>query len=61
VRTLAIGTVEADTEGVPDTRELAYFSRLCSAAAFIDWVAMPLHTAGTVWAGAVVAIQDGAD
>lgn len=61
VRTLALGTVEQDQEGVAHTRDLRYFSRLCSAAAFIDWVALPLHEAGTAQAGTVVAVHDGAD
>jgi hypothetical protein len=61
VRTIALGAVEKDEDGVPHTRHLRYFSRLCSAAAFIDWVALPLHEAGTAQAGTVVAVQDGAD
>src|SRR5438270_17515 len=32
VRTIALGTVETDGEGMPHTRQLRYFSRLCSAA-----------------------------
>jgi hypothetical protein len=61
VRTIALGTVETDGEGMPHTRQLRYFSRLCSAATFIDWVELPLHEAGTAQAGTVVAVQDGAD
>jgi hypothetical protein len=62
-RTLAVGTVKLDgeSEGEPHTEELRYFSRLCSAAAFIDWVELPLYQAGTAQAGTVVAVQDGAD
>jgi hypothetical protein len=61
VRTLAIGTVESDATGEPHTRDLRYFSRLCSAAAFIEWAELPLYQAGTAQAGTVVAVQDGAD
>jgi hypothetical protein len=61
VRTLAIGTVEPDAAGEPHTHDLHYFSRLCSAAAFIEWAELPLHQAGTAQAGTVVAVQDGAD
>jgi hypothetical protein len=61
VRTIALGAVEQDEDGVPHTSQLRYFSRLCSAAAFIDWVGLPLHEAGTAQAGTVVAVQDGAD
>ena len=61
VRTLAVGTVETDGEGEAHTKDLRYFSRLCSAAAFIDWVELPLYHAGTAQAGTVVAVQDGAD
>jgi hypothetical protein len=61
VRTIALGAVEADRDGVPHTGQLRYFSRLCSAAAFIDWVELPLYEAGTAQAGTVVAVQDGAD
>jgi hypothetical protein len=60
-RTIALGTVTVDEQGQPHTSQLRYFSRLCSAAAFIDWVALPLHAAGTAQAGTVVAVQDGAD
>lgn len=61
VRTIALGSVERDKNGTPHTKQLRYFSRLCSAAAFIDWVELPLHQAGTAQAGTVVAVQDGAD
>lgn len=59
-RTIVLGTVEVGEDGVPHTRNLRYFSRLCSASAFIDWVSLPLHEAGTAQAGTVVAVQDGA-
>lgn len=61
VRTIVLGTVEQDGKEVPHTTGLRYFSRLCSAATFIDWVDLPLHQAGTAQAGTVVAVQDGAD
>lgn len=61
VRTLTTGTVEPDGEGEPHTTDLRYFSRLCSAAMFIEWATLPLHQAGTAQAGTVVAVQDGAD
>lgn len=61
VRTMALGTVEQDEAGMPHTTGLRYFSRLCSAAAFLEWVDLPLHQAGTAQAGTVIAVQDGAD
>jgi hypothetical protein len=61
VRTIALGTVETAGGMDPHARDLRYFSRLCSAARFIDWVELPLHEAGTAQAGTVVAVQDGAD
>jgi hypothetical protein len=61
VRTIALGAVEQDAEGDTHTSGLRYFSRLCSAATFIDWVDLPLYEAGTARAGTVVAVQDGAD
>jgi hypothetical protein len=61
VRTLVLGTVDTEAIDGPHTRDVRYFSRLCSAAAFIDWVDLPLHEAGTATAGTVVAVQDGAD
>ncbi len=59
-RTLAVGTVTVDAHGQPHASDLHYFSRLCSASAFLDWVTLPLHQAGTAQAGTVVAVQDGA-
>jgi hypothetical protein len=61
VRTIALGAVEQDAEGDTHTSGLRYFSRLCSAATFIDWVDLPLYEAGTARAGTVDAVQDGAD
>jgi hypothetical protein len=61
VRTIALGTVETAGGMDPHATDLRYFSRLCSAARFIDWVELPLHEAGTAQAGTVVAVQDGAD
>jgi hypothetical protein len=63
VRTLALGTV--GWEWGPKGREVhahevSYFSRLCRAEDFIDWVALPLHQRGTYRAQTVVAVSDGA-
>jgi hypothetical protein len=63
VRTMAIGIV--GQRWGPEGREVhaddvSYFSRLCSAAAFIDWAALPLHQRGTDRAQTVVAVTDGA-
>jgi hypothetical protein len=63
VRTLAIGTIEhrMTAEGVvPHTTDLTYFSRHCSADAFIRQATLPTHERGTRGAGAVVAVSDGA-
>lgn len=59
-RTLVIGTVEQDEAGEPHTNDLSYFSRLCSADAFIRLATLPTHERGTRGAGAVVAVMDGA-
>ena len=63
VRTLAIGIL--GRRWGPDGTEvhaddISYFSRLCSAAAFIDWAALPLHERSTDRAQTVVAVTDGA-
>ena len=61
VRTIALGRIELSGGMDPHATDLRYFSRLCSAARFIDWVELPLYEAGTAQAGTVLAIQDGAD
>lgn len=63
VRTLALGVVELrwGREGREvHTDQVSYFSRLCSAERFIDWVALPLHQRGTDRVQTVVAVTDGA-
>jgi len=64
VRTLALGIVgwRWGPKG-PEVHahEVSYFSRLCSAAEFIDWAALPLHRRGTDRARTMVAVTDGAD
>jgi hypothetical protein len=63
VRTLAIGIVgERPGPAGPaaQAQDISYFSRLCSADAFIDWAALPLHQRATDRAATVVAITDGA-
>ncbi len=59
VRTIAIGTVEAQ-EGEAHATELSYFSRRCSADAFIRQATLPTYERGTRRAGTVVAVSDGA-
>jgi hypothetical protein len=61
VRTLVTGTIDPATDGTPHATQLRYFSRLCSAASFIDWVRLVLHASGTYQAETVVAVQDGAE
>jgi hypothetical protein len=63
VRTLAVGTVEqrVGTKGLEaHTTDVSYFSRLCTADAFIEWVTLPLHERGSERARVLVAIMDGA-
>ena len=64
VRTIAIGTVEERTsrEGEQEAHatELSYFSRRCSADAFIRQATVPTYERGTRGAGTVVAVMDGA-
>ena len=63
VRTLAVGIVEQERgpQGLEGhARDVSYFSRLCSANAFIDWAALPLQQRGTERARTVVAVTDGA-
>lgn len=60
VRTLAIGTIDADG-GEPHARDIGYFSRLCDAKTFHRLAALPIHRAGTEKAGTVCAVMDGAD
>jgi hypothetical protein len=58
-RTIAIGTVQ-EQQGEPHVGELTYFSRCCSAEAFIRQATLPTSERGTRGAGRVVAIMDGA-
>jgi hypothetical protein len=64
VRTIALGTVEqrATREGEREAHatDLTYFSRRCSADAFIRQATLPTHERGTRRAGTVVAVVDGA-
>jgi hypothetical protein len=62
VRTAAIGSLA--TAGATDTvhaQDITYFSRLCSAQAFIRQAALPLYARGIGQAETVVAVMDGAD
>lgn len=61
VKTLAIGTVEADKEGKAHTTALSYFSRLAEAERFYPLAELELHRRGTAHAGTICAIVDGAD
>jgi hypothetical protein len=62
-RTIAIGTI-TEQEGKEGKEvhatELSYFSRRCSAEAFIRQATLPTHERGTRQAGTVVAVMDGA-
>lgn len=60
VRTVAIGTVDAESPE-PHARDIRYFSRLCDAKTFHRLAALPIHRAGTEKAGVVCAVMDGAD
>lgn len=61
VRTVAVGTLDLGVEGTEaQARDLRYFSRLCSAHAFIREAALPLHQCGLGAAECVVAVVDGA-
>jgi hypothetical protein len=64
VRTIAIGTIEQriNREGEQEAHaiELSYFSRLCSADAFIRQATLPTYERGTRGAETVVAVMDGA-
>jgi hypothetical protein len=59
-RVLALGTVTQDADGAPQTTDVSYFARLCSADTFIRLTALPTHERGTRTAGTVVAVVDGA-
>jgi hypothetical protein len=59
-RLLATGTVTTDAKGEVHTTDLSYFGRLCKAQGFIAAVAVPLHEQGTMQAGTVVSLSDGA-
>ena len=64
VRTLALGVVgwRWGPKGIEvHTDQVSYFSRLCSAAHFLDWAALPLQQRGTDRATTVVAVTDGAE
>jgi hypothetical protein len=56
VRTIAIGTV-TEQEGEAHATELSYFSRRCSAEAFLRQATLPTYERGTRGAGTVVAVM----
>ena len=61
VRTVAVGTLETDDgDGCVHAQDITYFSRLCSADAFIRQAALPLHERGLARSTTVVAVMDGA-
>ena len=60
VKTLAVGTVTSLAEA-PVTRQLSYFSCLADAATFGRLATGETHRRGTVTAGTVVAVNDGAE
>jgi hypothetical protein len=61
VRTLALGTIDVRaTDEEHKVSELSYFSRRCSAHAFIELATLPTQERGTRRAGTVVAVMDGA-
>jgi hypothetical protein len=59
VRTIAIGTIEQQ-EGEAHATDLSYFSRRCSADAFVRQATLPTFERGTRRAQTVVAVMDGA-
>jgi type II secretory pathway pseudopilin PulG len=59
VRTIAIGTIEK-RNGEAHATELTYFTRRCTADAFIRQATLPTYERGTRGAGTVVAVMDGA-
>lgn len=59
VRTVAIGTIKQCVGAVRAT-DLTYFSRRCSADAFIRQTTLPTYERGTRGAETVVAVSDGA-
>jgi hypothetical protein len=59
VRTTAIGEV-VERNGEPSVRDIAYFSRRCTADEFIRQTTLPTYERGTRRAGTVVAVMDGA-
>lgn len=62
VRTVAIGTLDlADEAAGRHAQDITYFSRLCSAQAFIHQATLPWYTRGLARADTVVAVMDGAD
>ena len=60
VKTLAIGTVEQQTNGAVHTTALSYCSRLTDAREFARVARGETHRRGTETAGVVCAVQDGA-
>lgn len=60
VKTLVVGTVCPSADGAR-AGALSYFSRLTDAASFSWHVTLETHRRGTLTAGTVVAVQDGAD
>jgi hypothetical protein len=60
VKTLALGTVIASSDGAVRTEALSYFSRLADAATFGHLATVETHCRGTSTAGTVVAVTDGA-
>jgi hypothetical protein len=60
VRTIAIGALEPDGEGMLAAHALTYFSRHCSAETFIRQTTLPTFERGTRRAETVVAVMDGA-
>ena len=59
VRTIAIGTI-TEQEGEAHATDLSYFSRRCSADAFVRQATLPTYERGTRGAQTVVAVMDGA-
>ena len=60
VKTLVVGTVTPSADGAR-AEALSYVSRLADAATFSWQVTLETHRRGTLTAGTVVAVQDGAD
>jgi hypothetical protein len=59
-RLLALGSIETNSNGTPQTTALSYFGRLADAQTFSRIATLETPRCGTATAGTVVAVTDGA-